>query len=196
MTEQYASVEDIRLELPFNPDSFGLSDGEYEMLLEDIRKQEIDRIDNWAHVSFGSEETTETASSGDAFNDQRDLLLDHRPVTDVSSVIVNDDELDEDQYYAAETHVERAGGAWPSEGRRNVVVEYEYGLEEIPGPVQDGLVRLIRSRLEQRKTDGLESESGGDTSYTYRPSDEIRHEVRSDIDDFGPVSYFGPMQVL
>lgn len=192
--EHYPDTDAIMRELPFAPHSFDLSESEYESFIEDIREEEIDRIEKWANVSIGIESATETLNGSDGYKDRRDIRLSHRPVTDVQSVTVDGEELDSSEYYATDTHLEHLGSGWPR-GRRNVTIEYEHGYEDAPGPFRDGLVRLIRSRIEQRKTDGLESESA-DSSYTYRPSSEIKHEVRADIEDVEPPGYFGASQVI
>ena len=54
--------------------------------------------------------------------------------------------------------------------------------EDVPGPVKDGVIRLVRSRLDRIKTDGLETESLSDgSSYGYRPPEAVRADVRSAV---------------
>ena len=51
---------------------------------------------------------------------------------------------------------------------------------DVPGPVKHGIIRLVRSRLEQIKSDGLDSESGPTgQSVTYRPPEAVRRDVQS-----------------
>ena len=53
-------------------------------------------------------------------------------------------------------------------------------FDDVPGPVKNAVVRLVRSRLEQIKTDGVESESlASGLSMTYRPPEAIRRDVQS-----------------
>lgn len=59
--------------------------------------------------------------------------------------------------------------------------------EVVPGPVKHGIARLVRSRLEQIKSDGIESESlPSGQSATYRPPEEVRRGVRSAVRKYRP----------
>lgn len=56
-----------------------------------------------------------------------------------------------------------------------------------PGPVKDGIIRLVRSRLDRIQSDGIASESttSGHSS-TFRPSAEIMEQVASAVGEYRP----------
>lgn len=57
----------------------------------------------------------------------------------------------------------------------------------VPGPVKDGVVRLVRSRLDRIQADGVESESlSSGQSASFRPAAEIRRDVRQTVSEYRP----------
>lgn len=59
--------------------------------------------------------------------------------------------------------------------------------DEVPGPIKDGVVRLVRSRLDRIQADGIESESiSSGQSTSFRPAAEIRQDVRSTVAEYRP----------
>lgn len=64
-----------------------------------------------------------------------------------------------------------------------------YSQSDVPRVVQAAVITLSQSAIRQRESAGLESESTGDgASYNYRPSAQIREEVRAELaqHDFPP----------
>lgn len=56
-----------------------------------------------------------------------------------------------------------------------------------PGPVKDGIIRLVRSRLDRIQSDGVESESTtSGHSTTFKPSAEIMEQVAAAVGEFRP----------
>ena len=57
--------------------------------------------------------------------------------------------------------------------------------DDVPGPVFDGIVRLVRSRLQRIKADGVESESTvSGQSLSYRPPEAVRADVQSAVSKY------------
>ena len=195
--ERYLSVDALEDELGFDGDTFDVDN--WPDLLERLLDEESERIESqdFADTAFVEIETTERVYGGVV--DGTDLLLGNRPVVDVSSIeLPNVDEtVEPDDVWAATTHLELLGDAdfdaWPE----LVSVEYTYGLDHVPGPVRDALVRLVRARLERIRADGVESEAmPSGQSVTYRPSADILDEVRDDLEEYRPGGYFGGTIVI
>lgn len=58
--------------------------------------------------------------------------------------------------------------------------------DDVPAPVIDGILRLVRSRLDAVQADGVTQESIDGQSTTFRPSSEIRDEVRRSVAPYRP----------
>ena len=58
--------------------------------------------------------------------------------------------------------------------------------DDVPSPVTDGIIRLVRSRLDAIQLDGVSQESIDGQSSTFRPSSEIRDEVRRSVAPYRP----------
>lgn len=184
---------DIERELPFDAGSFAdLSETDFNELLGEYAQRETEQILRWSGTAFSPTTASETLDGTNAIEDSAVLLLENKPVIDVTSVTEDGDLLDPSDYRAFDHGVERVGsGRGWSDGRRNITVDYTYGYESVPGPVEQALVRLVRLRFDQIATDGLESESGPDTSYDYTDPKEIRSECYKDVQAFRPESYHG-----
>lgn len=206
--------EAVERELPFSSQAFGFdetaTDGdasEWDKLLEDLVKEESERIWGWLHiddVETAFEETTAEATLDG--NGRDELSLPKRPIRDVSSVVVYKDGRDYDleigtEVIAEETHLALIPREAPirnfPDGRRTVDVEWTYGNEGVPGDVKDGLVRLVRSRLERIQSDGLESESvPTGQSASYRPPEEIIDAVKRSVIKHRPPEYGSGAMVI
>lgn len=184
---------DIERELPFDAGSFAdLSETDFNELLAEYARRETEQIRQWSGTAFSPTTASETLDGTNAIEDGVVILLENKPVIDVTSVTEDGDLLDPSDYSAFDHGVERLGGGrgW-SDGRRNITVEYTYGYDEVPGPVKQALVRLVRLRFDQIATDGLESEKGPDTSYDYTDPEKIRAECYRDVKSSRPESYHG-----
>ena len=73
-------------------------------------------------------------------------------------------------------------------GRRwEVTEDWDGTVETVPGPIKNGVVRLVRSRLNTIRADGVESEAAPTgQSVTYRHPNEVRRDVQSMVAKFRP----------
>jgi hypothetical protein len=99
------------------------------------------------------------------------LPLNSYPIASVDSVVVDGTTWDASWY----THdlrglVALEGRRW-TRGRRNVVVTYKGGYTTIPSDIQQACVELVCLRLEERKRQGISSQSiaGESVSYSSDP---------------------------
>lgn len=197
MTEhnRYIEQSDVEAELPFDNRSFGLDDTEWNDVIQRHMGAASDDIEKWTDTVFNTATVTSSVSRPHAV-DKYDLPLPERPVQSVTSVDINGDQLTEGTDYTVhETHLEllpdSSFGSWPT-SRRSVTVEWTYGFAEAPPAIQAAVIRLVRSSLDQIKTDGLGNESLPDgASYGYRPPADIRREVRSEVSEYSAPSYSG-----
>lgn len=200
--ERYLTVDRLRRELATTPAAHGLDDvetdadglTEYERTLEEYLDEESARIegDEYADTAFVETMTTSTVFEAEAAHG-KDLELPNKPIVDVSAIDVldSDETVAVDEVRVRETHLELLDTAdvysWP---RGAIEVTYTYGYDAVPGPVLEALVRLVRSRLEARTTDGVESESlANGQSFTYRPAESIRSAVQATVSQYRPDSY-------
>ncbi|WP_255170103.1 hypothetical protein [Natrononativus amylolyticus] len=191
-------VEPIKVEkqLPFGAESFSnVGEDTWDSLLTQLINDAVDDIHEWTNTRFEPTETNVILSGDDTKRDRRDLILAKRPIRSVESVAVDGGVLDEGAYRVLDTHLVRVDGRWPR-GQYNIDVEYTYGYDDVPGAVRNGIVRLVRSVLEQIPTDGLSQESSGDASYTYRPPGEIRATVAAEVQQYRPDSYYSGARLI
>lgn len=203
--------EAVERQLPFGRRDFDLDSDAWEQLLEGdettsgLLDRETGRIMDWVNER-GNETAFELTEGDDTIDGTGtdELPLPKRPVQDVESVtvetrtrthelVVGDDVVFE------ETHLALLPSApirqFPDR-RRSVTVAWTFGYDNVPGPVEEAFVRLVRSAIDQIATDGLAQESVGDGSYTYRPPQELRAEVVTTIREYRPPSYYGGSQVI
>lgn len=204
----------VERQLPFGPHDLGVDDADedadgntaWDMLLSDLLERESERIMSWVNERDNEtrfEPTDETASLDGTGTDE--LPLPKRPVRDVASVVVEADHGTHDltvgeDVVAEETHLVLLPDAsidrFP-ERRRAVDVEWTYGLDSPPGPVEDALIRLVRNALDQIKTDGLNQESiNGAGSWNYRTPAALKQEAASAVRQYKPPSYYSGAQVV
>lgn len=196
----YLTPAALERELPFGAADIGVDSTEWADLLQTVIARESARIDGWADTSFAA--TTASASlARPAHVPTQDLPLPKRPVQSVQSVTADGTTLtEESDYTIAATHLvlsdDAAIDAWPT-AYRSVTVEWTYGHDGVPGPVEDALVRLCRNAIERIQTDGLESEATGDgASYTYRLPAAVKADVHGDVTDHAVPSYHGGVMVI
>lgn len=202
----YLPLAELKRELPFSSDAFDVDDEtedgngmtEWDRLLERLLDQEADRIDRYAETRFVETETSATLY-GDEAADGDDLPLPNRPVVSVTSIDADGTALDvATDVRVRETHVELLDDApisnWPS---GPIAITWTYGYSSVPGPVQDGLVRLVRSRLDRIQSDGLKSESlPSGQSASYRPPEEVLTTVAWTVAEYRPDSYGSGTMVI
>lgn len=81
---------------------------------------------------------------------------------------------------ALEAASERIDG-WTDDG-----VEWHDADDTVPFVVREAVIRLARLRIASIKEDGLSSETtAAQASMSYRPSQEIRDEVKTALDEAG-----------
>jgi hypothetical protein len=202
--ERYLTVERLRRELATTPEARLLNDEEedadgmteYDRVLKEYLDEESARIEGeeYADARFVETTSTSTVFESEAVDGNgKDLVLPNRPLVDVTSIDLLDSDatITVDDVRVRETHLAILDSAdvysWP---RGAIEVTYTHGYDEVPGPVVDALVRLVRSRLERRTTDGVESESvPSGQSATYRPPEAIISSVQSTVSQYRPDSY-------
>ena len=206
--------EAVERQLPFGRRQFGLSSEDWQTLLEGddtagtkgLLDRETERTMDILNVEGNEtafEPTDETATFDGTGTDE--LPLPKRPVRDVTSVSVETrtstyDLTPGDDVDHEETHLvllrDAPISAFPDR-RRSVTVEWTYGYEDTPGPVEEAFIRLVRTALDQIKTDGLQQEQrDGSGSWNYRIPPEIRAEAASTIRSYRPPSYYGGAMML
>lgn len=167
-------------------------------MLKRLLDEESGRVEGFVGTVFEETETNTTLYGNEDVVDD-DLLLPDRPVVDVASIDADGTTLEAGaDVRVRETHLELRDGApireWPD---GPVEVEYSYGYDSAPGAVRDAIVRLVRSRLERIKSDGLESESlPTGQSASYRPPEEVMAAAAAAVEEHHPPSYFGGAQVI
>jgi len=202
--ERYLTVEELREELGRSPRTVGLDPedpddvAEYEDLLERLLDEESERLEgpDFAGTTFVERGVEETLFSAEAVRGSgRDLVPSSRPIASLESVepLDADVSIDVADVRVRETHLELLEDAdvveWPTGA---IEVEYTAGFDSVPGPIVDGLVRLVRSRIDRRSSDGVESESvPSGQSVQYRPASDVRRDVRSTASKYRPDSYGG-----
>lgn len=187
----YLTVGELERELPFDERSFGLDGATWANLLTDVRARVEDQVEQWTDAPFEARTASETLHGSRADGDA--LPLPRRPVISVQSVVADGESLDlTTDVEVTETHIELRDAApidrWPR-GRYNVAVEWTYGFQEVPGPVEDAIIRLVRNALDNIETDGLQSESEDQISYTYRTPASVKAEARAQVQQYAAPSY-------
>jgi hypothetical protein len=147
--------------------------------IREARDWATDRLERAAQVAFATRRTVETRSGDDTTR----LMMEHTRITRVNSVTVYgedtgvdlvDDEFDAGQladaeidadagvlvrasgYWQGDTNHVLVGTVWPR-GHNNIVVDYEHGYEQVPGPVKNAAMMLaieylVKSALPARAT--------------------------------------------
>ncbi|GGL55130.1 hypothetical protein [Halocalculus aciditolerans] len=207
MPAPYVSVEELEAELSWTAEDLGVpttdTDGDgtpqWTNLLERLLREECERVDDWLGTTF--EITTTTATLDGTDGDE--LPLPKRPVQSVASVTIHTEDGDttvpvedvvvEEAFIALLPSADV--DAFP-DGRRSVSVEWTYGYETVPGPVREGVIRLVRKRLAMIEEDGLKQESVGDGSWTYQVPADVRQEVRASVARYAPPRYSPAAEVI
>jgi len=196
---------DVTDELAFGAEALGLSETDFDSLVQRLIDRETPRVEDAIDVSLGTEAVTGTVSRPESVH-EHDLPLPSRPVQSVTSVTIDTDRVGGDpvgaeDYEVHETHLELLPSAereaWPTE-RRAVGVEYTHGYPEpeTPEPVRGALIGLVRQALQELESDGVESESIDGHSVTYELADTVvsRHLYRAKR--FNEPDYYGGAQVV
>ena len=197
---------DVRDELAFGPEALGMTDTEFDALLDQLIGRETERVTDEIDVVLGAETTTESLARP-THVDEFDLPLPARPIQSVESVSIDTERVSGDDVDAEtdviveETHLELDPSAdrrrWPTE-RRSITVEWTHGYPEgdIPTPIRGAIIGLVRLTLQEMEADGVESESVDGDSVSYEPREDVvsRHLARAK--DFDAPSYYGGAQVI
>jgi len=196
---------DIKDELAFGIEALGLSEDDFDSLLQRLINRETSRVKDEIDVALATTTVAETVSRRQSV-DEFDLPLPRRPVQSVTSVTIDTDRVGGpavslDDIAIHETHLELLPSAnrtvWPTE-RRAVEVEWTHGYPEsdVPEPIRGALIGLVRHALQEVEADGVESESldGHSVSYELGEAVVARHLARAN--QFDAPSYYGGSGVV
>ena len=190
---------DIKDELAFGAKALGLSEANFDSLLQNLIRRETSRAEDAINVSLGIKTVIETVSRPASVN-EFDLPLPRRPVQSVTSVSIDADRVggpavSPDDFAVHDTHLELLPSAdrtaWPT-GRRAVEVEWTHGYPEndAPEPIRGALIGLVRQALQEVEADGVSQESldGHTVSYELGEAVVARHLARAN--QFDAPSYY------
>lgn len=202
--ERYLSVDDVRLELGFRPAAFeqlleGL-DASFDDLVRKAIGDESDRLESETFADTRFEITTATATvySSDAAAGS-DLLVPDRPLDSLVSIelVDEDEQLEPTDVRVRETHLELKDSAPIDDWSGEISLEYEYGHDGMPGELRDALIRLVRSKLQRIKADGVESDSlPSGQSVSYRPPEDVVTQAQKTARKYRPDSYGSGAMVI
>lgn len=205
--DRYLGTDELEREIPFDAIDFDVDDEtedadgntEWDNLLLGILDRESGRIEKWANTVYEVADASATLEREDHVPN-RDLPLSNRPIQSVTSVTVGGDAIDIANIHAAETHLvlldDASISSWPTTFR-SVDVEWTYGFESVPGPVEDALIRLCRNALERIQTDGLNQEQiVGGGMWNYRVPSEVLGEANAVVSAHSAPSYDSGVMVI
>lgn len=194
---------DVKRELAFDAVALELDESDFNQLLQESIESATERVGEWVDVSLEPESATEVISRPEGV-DGHLLPLPHRPARSVESIEIDTDriggaEVSADDVIVKETHLElppeHDRHSWPTR-RRSVAVEWTHGYEEVPGPLMKAIVRIVRNRLQQVESDGVDSDSVFGDSISYRPPQEVLAEARAEVQEFREPSFHGGAMVI
>ena len=206
MVFPYLSRDALAGELPYRAEDVGVDDvteddnGDtaWDRLLDRLLAAESERVEALTGTHFEERSTTETLDG----NGSTELPLDNRPIQAVTALTVRDPDggdvnIGSDGVYVYETHLLLADDADVPEFYelpRNVEVTYSFGhasetVDDVPHPVREAVLRLVRARLARIEEDGLERESVDGASYTYRPPEDLTREIAVSLREFRAPRY-------
>lgn len=200
--ERYVTLSELQSELPFDARDFPMQDaGAFDGACRRSLESASDLVEEWTGAVFETQTATKSLSRRSTLPEYI-LPLPEAPVQSVESVTVStrDTEMllaETDDYVVEETYLELDTDPasdldeWPA-SRRSIAVEWTYGYESCPAPVQEAIIRLARNRLDQIETDGVNTES----SWQYRPPAKIKHECIEMISPYDAPSYSGGATVI
>lgn len=199
------TVSTVRSEIAVGPDALGLSEGDFDALLDRLIQRERERVADAIEVSLGTTTTTETLSRPGHVGSVH-LPLPDRPVQSVDSVDIDTGRVSgpavsPEAYIVTDTHLELLPGAdrarWPT-ARRSIEVTWTHGYPEstIPSPVVAGIIGLVRHALTEVEGDGIESESIDGQSVDYELGEQVvaRHINRAQ--QFDQPAFYGGANVI
>ncbi|PHQ43941.1 hypothetical protein Z052_02030 [Halorubrum sp. C191] len=196
MANDVLTVEELKREVPYDAASLGMTDAEYQAVIEKAGDAAVERVTEWVGGDLTRSTTTETLARPPNVP-ATDLPLSNVPVSDVSAVSIDTWRVDGADVEIAETvvtptHLELTPDAerdaWPTK-RRSIEVTYTHGLDDVPGPVEEAIVRLTRRRLHNQYADGVTSESI-DGSTSYESDQALLRAIRNDVKQFEVDSYY------
>lgn len=197
---------DVTDELAFGAEALGLSEADFDSLIQRLIDRETPRVEDAIDVSLGTETVTKTLSRP-THVDEHDLPLPAKPIQSVESVSIDTERVSgaavalPEDVVVEETHLALAVRAdrlsWPTK-RRSITVEWTHGYPETdtPEPIRGALIGLVRHALQEVEADGISSESIDGHSVTYELGDDVvrRHLARAA--QFDAPSYYGGTQVV
>ena len=196
---------DVRDELAVGPDALGLTDADFDDLLQTLIDRETERVEDAIDVALTTKTTTESLSRPEHV-DGPFLPLPDRPVQSVASVDIDTDRVGgasvaAEDYLVGDAALELEPGAarrsWPT-GRRSITVEWTHGYPEAETPdvVAGAIIGLVRHAVQEVEADGIESESIGSQSVTYELADAVvgRHLARAKR--FDEPDFYGGVGVI
>lgn len=171
------SRDAVRGELSVAPPAVGLTESEFDALLDRLITRETTRVEDAISVTLGDEQTTAETSRPRHLAGHL-LPLDNRPVRSVNSVSVSTgrvggptvsaDEIDIRDGAALELLPSARRERWPTE-RRSISVTYSHGYPsgQEPEPIAGAIIGLVRQAVQEIDADGIESESVSGHSVDY-----------------------------
>lgn len=196
---------DVRDELAVGPNALGLTDTEFETLLQTLIDRETERVADAIDVALGTETTTESLSRP-AHVDEFDLPLPDRPVQSVADVTIDTDRVGGAGVASADYAVNEAclellpsadRDAWPTE-RRSVTVEWTHGYADgsEPDVVAGAIIGLVRQALQEVDADGISQESIADQSVSYEVADAVVSRHLGRAHRFDEPDYYGGANII
>lgn len=196
---------DVRDELAVGPNALGLTDAEFDALLNTLIDRETERVADAIDVALGTETVTERLERPEHV-DEFDLPLPDRPVQSVVSVDIDTDRVGGDAVAAGDYRVDEAylelepsadRDAWPT-ARRSITVEWTHGYPDgaEPDVVAGAIIGLVRQAVQEVEADGVSQESIADQSVSYEVADDVvgRHLGRAHR--FDEPDYYGGANIV
>ena len=195
----------VRDELAVGPDALGLTDADFNGLLNTLIDRETERVEDAIDVALTTETATESLSRPEHV-DGPFLPLPDRPVQSVASVEIDTDRVGgasvaAEDYLVGDAALELEPGAarrsWPTD-RRSVTVEWTHGYpeSETPDVVAGAIIGLVRQAVQEIEADGVSQESIGSQSVNYELADDVvgRHLGRAKR--FDEPDFYGGVGVI
>jgi hypothetical protein len=199
------TISRVRSEVAVGPGALGLSESEFDVLLDRLIQRERERVADAVEVSLGTVTTTETLSRPEHVAPAL-LPLPDRPVQSVSSVTLDSERVGgpdviADQYVVTDTHIELRPGAdrqrWPT-ARRSIEVTWTHGYpeSEMPQPVAGAIIGLVRQALVEIDGEGITSESIDGQSVDYELPEQVVARHLSRAASFDEPTFYGGSNII
>lgn len=188
MAGDYGSTSTILTRTGAEPESFGFEDAdnpqeELESFVDDLRERASSEVERFCDRVFGHYEEHIDVLEG---NGRRTINTRNYPVTEIHSITIGRDELDENEYQLVASpsnptensgRIERLRRPWPP--ARDIEIVYDWGYEEPPkvvdGVVEDMVFEALERSFTARESSGKQSESMDGYSVSWNVNDVGDH---------------------